>query len=157
MRAARPDRRWRHRESPGRVAAPARADPRSVLELDVAAAIVEERATGMHRCVVDRGDEDGMVAGLVSRDDATLEMRRRALHKRDAVLASLYLDVIEPVDVRVGKPARARFLILGENADADPLLLHEQWMNRRDMVHAGENEWRLETDGGERADRHAVI
>src|SRR5258708_27065769 len=111
----------------------------------------------MRRRILDGGDEDGVIALLVPRDDSALEMRGGADDQRRSLWAALGPDVVEAVNLGIGESPRVRLLVLSENADADPLLEHQRRVDRRHAVDAGENERRRQADGGEGADGHAAV
>src|SRR5207249_6964194 len=97
----------------------------SALDLRVTAAIIEERPLGARDRVLDGGDEDGVIACLVSGHDPTLEVGRRTGEEGRSVHPALNLEVVEPIRVGIGEAPGVRLLILGEYAHADPLLDHE--------------------------------
>src|SRR5438270_12324315 len=96
----------------------------------------------MHRGVLDGRDENGMIAASMARDDSAFHMSGSAAEQGDTVLAALNLEVVEAVGIRVGEASRRGLLLLGENTDADPFLLHQRRMDRCRVVHAREHEWR---------------
>ena len=96
----------------------------------------------MRGCVLDRRDNDRVVAALVSGDDAALEMSGRALEQRDSVLPPVHRKVVESIDVFFGEAARDRLLIFSENADPNELGGANRGKDRRIMSDAHEDERR---------------
>ena len=107
--------------------------------------------------MLDGADEDRVITALVSGDDSALEVRGCPTEQRRPMRAALYLQVVESVGIGVRESPRVRFLILRENAHADPFRAHECRVDRRNVVDAYENEGWRQADGCEGADRHATI
>src|SRR5687767_12777553 len=113
-----PDRRVSRR----RAGAPASATRPSALQLRVAAAIVQQRSATSGARPVHFAHINRVVAGVVTLEQAALEVGDRVVDQKDAAFGAAEADSVEPTPRRqLGEAARNRFLLLRENADAEML------------------------------------
>src|ERR1035437_4042970 len=87
---------------------------------------------GRHR---DLPDDDRMVAGLVPRDDAALEMRERAIEQRHTAPSAREGHAIEPARSGIRESARELLLILRQQAAPEVF-------GSRDGIRCGPVRWR---------------
>jgi len=120
----------------------------------------EERRAVSGNDLVDLPDEDGMIAGGVSRDEFAVKLDQGGFKKRSAALGSTEFDA-EAFEfgrrlLRLGEEASPRFVIVGEEINAEEFLFLHEGMSFGAGVDADENLRGFEGDGGEGIGSHAV-
>ena len=124
------------------------------------AAVEEEGLAFVAEHGFDLAEKDGVVAGGMLRDEIAGEVGERVFQqgnaagcpeKADAQLLAEFRRLIGP-----GEMLGERLLIVAEDADAKAALRFQEREQASVLIHADENEMRIERNGSEGIGSHAV-
>ena len=128
-----------------------------MLQLCVAAAIVEEWRPVLSPRRLHFSHDDGVVTGIVHREGSALDDAEHVIEHGEAILGSAVAHAFEAIDIDDREAPRDLFLTGGENVRHEAGRRGERIVSRRGPFDADEHEWGLKTDGAESAHRHALI
>src|SRR5439155_8294667 len=128
-----------------------------VLELGVAAAVVEQRRAVLNAGRFHLTDDNCVISTVVQRDAPTLDEAQDVVENSVPTRRPGEADSLEPFDVDDRKAAGNLLLPGGENVDDESGSGSQRFVDRRTVLDANEHEWRVEAERAERAYSHPLI
>jgi hypothetical protein len=135
---------------------PPAASPRLATQLVIPAAEVNQRSAAGVFGVEHFGDQDGVVAGVDHAMDAALEAGKCAGDERHTAVSCQPLDSVETVVPRAREVDGKILLVLAQYIDTDVLRAAEMRQDGGAMIHADQDQRRLQGNGCKGTRRHAV-
>src|SRR3954468_18665954 len=129
----------------------------SVLQLSVPAAIVEERSSDFGAGGFHFTEDDRVIPAVICGEAIAFQHCQHIVENRVAPRRARDAHTLEPVDVHDRKPACELLLFRRQNVHDKTFRRRQRLVSRRQLLDGDENEWRVEANGAERADRHSVV